>query len=182
MGVVTLITGGVRSGKSTWALKSANALQAKNYYYVATAESSDAEMAERIKNHQAERDAKWQTIESSIHLSNVLQKIPEESVLLLDCCTVWLGNLWHHYGLDQDVFAMHTDELIAAIIALQNKKHVHLFVVSNEVGWGIVPLDAGVRMYRDWIGQLNQRIAASAQRVVLCVAGLPLYIKGSAAE
>ena len=166
--MITFLLGGARSGKSRRALQSVE--PAKTRYFVATAEPVDDEFVERIAKHQKERDASWQTVESPIALVDTLSNLDApDTVIVVDCLTLWLGNLLHH---EQDA----TNET-QRLIALLSRAQADIRLVSNEVGLGLVPENALGREFRDLQGQLNQRIASIADRVELMVAGLPLLIK-----
>jgi len=164
---VTLVLGGARAGKSSYAL----ALLGGGLF-VATAEAGDAEMAERIAVHRAERGESWTTIEEPLDLAGVLRRhVGDSRPLLVDCLTLWLSNLMHR---DRDV-----GEATAALLAALGERGSETVLVANEVGLGIVPDNALARRFRDAQGTLNRRIAARADRVVLMAAGLPLVLKGA---
>ncbi|MGA6963583.1 MAG: bifunctional adenosylcobinamide kinase/adenosylcobinamide-phosphate guanylyltransferase [Xanthobacteraceae bacterium] len=167
----TLVLGGARSGKSRYAESLISALPSP-WIYLATAEARDAEMAERIARHRAERGERWETIEVPHHLAQAVTTAPPTNPLLIDCLTLWLSN---RVLADADV-ASDTRELEWAL----DRRAGPVVLVSNEVGSGIVPDNALARRFRDLQGQLNQSIAARADRVVLLVAGLPLIVKGGA--
>lgn len=198
-----LITGGVRSGKSTLALELAGqaadqtskAFQnptdsPKQLYFIATAERSDAEMDERVRNHQAERGPSWNTIEEAVNIPEVLQNLPSGASAVLDCMTVWLGNVWFRGGQNSDSMTDHsgrtlqmqqaTESLLQAILEWKARSAGTLVIVTNEVGWGIVPMEAEVRAWRDAAGRLNQQLAKIADRVCLSVCGIPTWIKDKA--
>ncbi|MFW5858603.1 MAG: bifunctional adenosylcobinamide kinase/adenosylcobinamide-phosphate guanylyltransferase [Planctomycetota bacterium] len=168
---VTLITGGARSGKSTHAMMLAATW--RHRCFIATAEATDDEMRERIALHQAQRGESWPTIEEPLDLAEALARIPAATeVVLIDCLSVWIGNLLHHRGHTDE----HYPETWRFLDALRHPP-CNLIVVTNEVGMGIVPEHALARRYRDIAGTLNQRVAAIADRVELCVCGLPVTIK-----
>jgi adenosylcobinamide kinase/adenosylcobinamide-phosphate guanylyltransferase len=169
---VVLVTGGSRSGKTAYSLE--RAMPFANRIYLATAEAIDGEMRDRIARHQKERGESFQTVEEPLDLAGALKHIPEEAdVLLIDCMTVWLGNLMHRNGEQDEPYA----EVREFISALKNPP-CNIIIVTNEVGSGIVPLDAMTRTYRDHAGWLNQDIAKVADEVVLVACGLPLVLKG----
>jgi adenosylcobinamide kinase / adenosylcobinamide-phosphate guanylyltransferase len=165
---LTLVLGGARSGKSRHA-ESLFAALPPPWVYVATAEAGDAEMAERIASHRARRGAKWQTVEAPHDLATALTDAESTIPILVDCLTLWLSNRMLAGG---DVEA-ETGRLEAAV----DGRRAPVVLVSNEVGFGIVPDNALARRFRDLQGRLNQRMAARANRVVLMVAGLPLVVK-----
>jgi adenosylcobinamide kinase/adenosylcobinamide-phosphate guanylyltransferase len=167
---LTLVIGGARSGKSRYA-ESLIEAEPPPWIYLATAEAVDAEMADRIALHRARRDRRWQTLEAPHHLSSALASLPGEAAVLVDCLTLWLTNrVLAEADLDPEMEALER--------ALADHDGA-VVLVSNEVGSGIVPDNALARRFRDLHGTLNQRIAANASRVVLMVAGLPLFVKGT---
>ena len=165
----TLVLGGARSGKSRYAEAVAMAAQPP-WLYVATAQSADDEMAARIAEHRSRRGERWQTVEAPLDLAGTLAAAPMAATVLVDCLTLWLANLMFK---DRDVEAdiQRLEQVMAA-------RQAPLVLVSNEVGFGIVPENALARRFRDLQGRLNQRIAARADRVVLMVVGLPMFVKG----
>jgi adenosylcobinamide kinase / adenosylcobinamide-phosphate guanylyltransferase len=170
---LTLVLGGARSGKSRYAENLIAALPppfAPPWIYVATAEADDDEMAARIKIHRQRRGTSWRTIEAPRDLQAVVAACGATPVLV-DCLTLWLSNLMlAEADVDAEIEKLETTlDAIAAPIVL----------VANEVGSGIVPSFPLGRRFRDRQGELNQRIAVRADRVVLMVAGLPLAVKGT---
>jgi len=167
--LLTLVLGGARSGKSRYAESLIMALPPP-WAYVATAEAGDAEMTERITAHRSRRGSAWRTIEAPRDLNTALKSC-ETMPVLVDCLTLWLSNLMLAEADIEAEFAR-LDSTLAAVAA-------PVVVVTNEVGYGIVPDHPLGRRFRDLQGVLNQRIAARADRVVLVVAGLPLAVKGT---
>jgi adenosylcobinamide kinase/adenosylcobinamide-phosphate guanylyltransferase len=165
---VTLILGGVRSGKSRFAQKLIER-QGKGLY-LATAQAGDAEMARRIAEHKARRDGLWTTIEEPIELVAAIESNADPArPILVDCLTLWLSNLMH---AGRDV-AVETLKLTQAIPDLSGP----VMFVSNEVGLGIVPDNALARAFRDHAGMLHQKIAEISGLVVFMAAGLPVIVK-----
>jgi adenosylcobinamide kinase/adenosylcobinamide-phosphate guanylyltransferase len=141
------------------------------WLYVATAEPFDDEMTARITGHRERRGRDWRTIETPLDLAGAISSAPASSTILVDCLTLWLSNLmFKERDIDTEI-----ERLEAAMIA----RKAPIVLVSNEVGFGIVPDNAQARRFRDLQGRLNQRIAARAGRVVLVVAGLPMFVKGT---
>lgn len=164
-----LVTGGARSGKSRFAQELAESL-APERVYLATGQAFDDEMADRIRRHQADRGPSWRTVEAPVDLVPHLGAAP---VVLLDCLTLWVSNLLHHRGPEADLSADRA-ALVQAVAAAEN----HVVLVTNEVGLGIVPMNALARRFRDEAGWLAQDLAAVCDRVHLCVAGIPMTVKG----
>jgi adenosylcobinamide kinase/adenosylcobinamide-phosphate guanylyltransferase len=138
--------------------------------YLATGTAGDGEMSERITLHRARRGAQWHTVEEALDLTGALMRESRpDRPILVDCLTLWLGNLM---GYQRDV-GQAFDGLLTALPGLAGP----VVMVSNEVGWGIVPDNALARRFRDHAGELHQRVAAVADQVVLVTAGLPLTLK-----
>lgn len=170
---LTLVLGGARAGKSAFAEGLAKAWDRR--VYVATAVVTDGEMAERIAQHRARRGPDWRTVEEPLELSAVLQRESAPTTgVLVDCLTVWLGNLMHH---ERDVDAA-GEALLDALAAAPGP----VVLVANEVGLGIVPDNAMARAFRDHAGRLNQAVARVASRVFFVTAGIPMTLKGPAAD
>lgn len=164
--------GGARSGKSVFAeaLVRDSGLRP---CYLATAQALDGEMADRILRHQARRGPEWVMVEEPLALPERLAAAARpDAAVLVDCLTLWLTNLM---VAGTDVTAA-CDRLMAVLPDLSGPA----VLVTNEVGLGIVPLDAMSRAFVDHAGRLHQRIAAAADRVVFMAAGLPLNLKPAA--
>jgi len=170
---ITFVIGGSRSGKSRHALERASRYQQK--VFIATALPIDEEMRERILRHQQERDASYTTLEAPYDLGTALLSIPPATeIAIVDCLTVWLGNLMYRYG-------NHLEEVkeLKTFLAVLHHPPCPLILVSNEVGLGIIPPDPQTRRFRDEAGRLNQRVTELADEVIFVVSGLPLIIKPS---
>lgn len=169
---LVLVLGGCRSGKSRFAQELAERLGQRRLF-VATAEPFDDEMRERIAKHRAARGPEWQTVEAPVALAEALREhAGKADVALVDCLTVWLGNLLGAEPPRWDADA------VSSLLAELGRRRSHVVVVSNEVGLGIVPGNALARRFRDEQGRLNQQVAAMADCVVFVAAGLPLLLKG----
>ena len=168
---ILLITGGARSGKSKYAEQRAEELGARRLY-IATAEAKDEEMAQRIAEHKKRRGNDWATVEEPVELSAaLLAQRGRIDCALVDCLTIWLSNLLLHR--DAEVAGDKVENLVETLPGLD----FHLVLVTNEVGWGIVPDNRLARQFRALAGWANQRIAAAANEVVLTVAGIPMILK-----
>jgi len=168
-----LVLGGARAGKSTFALRLAEAqLGDSKGCFIATAQALDTEMAERIARHREERSAKWTTIEEPYQLDNALLQAAESTVVVIDCLTLFVSN-WLLRAENESEQTIQT--IVAQLLASVNSQTV--ICVSNEVGLGIVPDNALARTFRDLLGRVNQQFAAAADEVYLLVAGLPLQLK-----
>jgi len=170
---VTLVLGGARSGKSAYAQRAAEAAAGvgRPPVLIATAQAYDDEMRERIVLHQAERGDAWRTLEAPLELESALDTLTAGDVAVVDCLTLWLTNVM----LGERDAAEERAKLLGAV----QRCRARLWLVSNEVGLGIVPENALARRFRDEAGRLHQALAAQADEVALLVAGLPLMIKSA---
>ena len=167
---LTLVLGGARSGKSLLAEGLVRGT-GRPRVYIATAQAQDDEMRAKIAQHRAGRGQDWQTLEEPRDLAPVLAAVRADKVVLLDCATLWLSN---HLLAGADLAA----ESIGLLAALMTCA-APVVVVSNEIGWSVVPENALAREFRDAQGRLNQALAAQAGLVVAVMAGLPLLLKGA---
>jgi len=169
MGKLTFITGGARSGKSSFALGQASKTIGPKAY-IATAEALDEEMRLRIERHREERGPDWVTFEEPLEIAGCIRDLDQGyGAAVVDCLTLWLNNLMLA-GRDVE---QATRELLGSL----EKAVPDIFVVSNEVGMGIVPADPLARRFRDAAGTLNRRVAEMAVEVYLAVSGIPVKIK-----
>lgn len=189
---LTLVLGGARSGKSHFAEQMAAdhaAATGGPVTYIATArhdeDRADEEMEVRIALHRARRPAEWGLVEEPLHLADALYAhATHNGCILVDCVTLWLNNLlfldarsYPEHGLvtPPAAFTEEIDALLSALPTLPG----HVILVSNEIGFGVVPMGAITRFYVDELGRLNQKLAAAADRVRLLVAGIPISVKGA---
>lgn len=186
MGSLILVTGGARSGKSSYAEEKAKAA-GDNILYVATAKPIDEEMEERIAKHRAQRPSDWQTFEGYKNLDLALDRlIKGKSAVLLDCITIMVSNLMLEESFDWDKLSRQEVEEIESsiqhqierLISLVKMNEVPFIIVTNEVGFGVVPPSAMGRDFRDIAGRMNQLLAKTADEVYFCVSGIPVKIKG----
>lgn len=166
-----LILGGARSGKSRYALQQAFD-STSTVAWIATAEAHDEEMRERIERHKAERPAHWQSIESPLYLAHTLATI-DNPFVVVDCLTLWLSN-WLCRD-DQSDWPAQRQAFLDVLRQWPADRQLRL--ISNEVGFGIVPDNALARYFRDEAGRLHQDIARIARTVTLVVAGIPMTVK-----
>lgn len=173
---IIFITGGARSGKSTFARTEAEKIKGDKLF-IATAEPLDDEMKERIQNHRSERDAGWETVEEPVELSDVFADLNAHySVVLVDCMTLWISNILMKSEMDANTNVQGMiDEFIRAL--LSEEMNVTFFIVSNEVGMGIVPDNKLARIFRDVVGKANQRVADISDEVYFVVSGIPVRVK-----
>lgn len=174
-----LVTGGTRSGKSTFAERYA-ANSGESVVYIATAQIFDKEMDRRVRLHRERRPAVWQTLEAPYDAHNAMAKaVAAASVVLFDCLTLYISNLLlgpdaPGQGADRTNYVM--DQIEKLLACARSDKSTVIFV-TNEVGMGIVPENALAREYRDLAGMVNQKVAAAAAEVYLVVSGLAIEIK-----
>ena len=192
---LALILGGARSGKSGFALRLARSLAGQPARdvddgmccYIATARAGDAEMAERIKAHQCERGADWQTLEAPLDLAGALAaQRAVARVILIDCVTLWLSNIMAA-GRDPAREVAHLARALCSMTGAQAgsgagraralRRAAPVILVSNEVGMGLVPATPVGRAFRDVQGRANQQLAACCDTVIFVAAGLPLILK-----
>lgn len=170
-GKVVFITGGARSGKSRFAQRQAASLGLP-IAYVATASARDEEMRARIEEHKRSRPKEWLTLEEESDLIGALSSLKKVHAVIIDCLTLWISNLMEKDLNDSQVLSR-TEELL---VYMKTSPH-DFFIVSNEVGCGVVPLTPIGRRFRDLQGLVNQMVAERADEVYLMVCGLPLRVK-----
>jgi adenosylcobinamide kinase / adenosylcobinamide-phosphate guanylyltransferase len=167
---VTLVLGGVRSGKSRYAQQLGE--RAARVVFVATAKTGDDhEMQRKIERHQGNRPLHWQTVEEPLRLAEVIGRHGTAcDLMIIDCLTFFAANLLDAEG-DQKI-------AVKALCAALKSPPCSVVLVSNEVGSGVVPAYPSGRRFRDLLGEMNQSVARVASNVLLLVAGLPLVLKG----
>lgn len=178
---ITLILGGARSGKSSYAQKLAED-SGKSVTFLATAQAFDEEMSARIQKHRAERPAGWETLEVPLGIAPHVKQIQSE-VVVLDCLTLLISNLMMQFVkddlVDEAPFIQSVQNEMEALLSAIRESNQHWIIVSNEVGLGLVPPYQMGRVYRDAIGGENQSIAKEANRIIFMVAGIPMDVKAS---
>jgi len=178
---ITLITGGARSGKSSFALRKAGRIKGRRAF-IATAQALDEEMRQRIERHKRQRGAGWDTYEEPLRITETLRAIKDKySVIVIDCLTMWVSNLMMEDGRrkmeDGSGVFKEIERLTGCLNRLNGLNGLNLFIISNEVGMGIVPDNEMARQFRDLAGYLNQKVAEMAGEVYLIVSGIPVRIK-----
>jgi adenosylcobinamide kinase/adenosylcobinamide-phosphate guanylyltransferase len=167
-----LITGGARSGKSRYAVELALKISPQ-VTFIATASPLDSEMRKRIEIHQRSRPSQWQTIEEGKDVASILFRINSpEKVVIIDCLTLLISNLLLEGKKEKEILNQ-----VKAIAEKGRKFNRVTIVVSNEVGWGVIPSTSLGRNFRDIAGAANQIIAARANQVWLLVCGIPYKLK-----
>jgi adenosyl cobinamide kinase/adenosyl cobinamide phosphate guanylyltransferase len=170
---LALVLGGTRSGKSRYGLSLAARFPGPRLF-VATCEPGDPEMCARIDHHRQERGPEWETREVPLDLGDTLADLHGNyGVILIDCLTMWLSNLMLREGENKVGIQAGCDLLVQSLV----QSRTPAILISNEVGWGIVPDNPLAREFRDHAGWLHQRLAQVADLVVLVVAGIPLVVK-----
>lgn len=186
MGMIMMLTGGARSGKSTYAQRFA--ANYRNVAYVATAVSTDEEMDVRIEKHKKQRPQEWRTYEEGYDLQKVIGN-SEHDVYLIDCMTAYITNLlleekrdWEEQDIlsaeEQNKLEQKIDRKINELFYACQKSRADFIVVTNEVGMGLVPANSLGRLFRDVSGRVNRMLAEKANEVYLVVSGLLLPLKG----
>jgi adenosylcobinamide kinase / adenosylcobinamide-phosphate guanylyltransferase len=172
-GMLTLITGGSRGGKSARAITLASAHPGTRKFFIATAEPLDDEMRRRVELHQRARPVDFHTVEEPRWLTAIVESlIGNADLIIIDCLTIWIANLMGDGLSDDAILAEATD-----LAALLGKLGFPAIVVTDEVGWGVVPEYPAGRRFRDLLGWSNQAMARAADEVWLMVAGCPLRLK-----
>jgi len=182
---VVLITGGARSGKSSLALSMADKNGGRRFF-LATAEPSDDEMRERIRRHCKDRGEAWETIEETFDIARVIRRLDaQDTIVVVDCITVWLSNIIFKVCSDptdedalneveKNEIERRVSDLVETLSGLNNAS---VYIVTNEVGMGIVPGNRLARFFRDVAGRVNQRLADVSGSVFFVVSGIPVKIK-----
>jgi len=185
LGRKILITGGIKSGKSQFALNIAREIEGAipqlhsplittpdpvEKIFIATALPIDREMEDKIEKHKRERGSDFKTVEEAIHLGDVFKGI-NPSTAVIDCLTLWLSNLFF------ETSEAERESEIESFIKVLKEFEGNAIIVTNEVGWGIIPQDEISRMYQSELGILNQRTAQICDEVYMLISGIPLRIK-----
>ena len=171
--MMQLILGGARSGKSRLAEQTAKD-SGLAVIYIATAQAFDAEMQDRIHHHQAQRPGHWTVIEEPLYLANCLIELDQPNqVILVDCLTLWMSNLLMHENPDLQM--QQCQHLLDILPILESD----VILVSNETGLGVIPMGEISRKFVDESGRLHQQLGQIADKVVFCVAGFPMILKGA---
>ncbi len=173
---ITLILGGARSGKSSYAQEMAAKLS-RDVLYVATMEPLDSEMVSRIEAHKESRPSHWKTVEAPRGIAAAIgSEVVAADVVVIDCVTLLLTNIG-----DEDTgvaeWERRAAEELEALVALANSSEAHFIIVSNELGMGLVPIYPMGRAFRDVVGWANQMLARQASEVYFLVAGIPMALK-----
>ena len=177
MARIIFITGGARSGKSVYAEKRAREFGSP-LAYLATAQTLDGEMDERVRRHRERRGAEWCTIEEPIHLSQALARCDGQyQAILVDCLTLWLSNLLFRYEESGERVEEMIHEDLQRLQSTLQGMVTPVILVSSEVGMGIVPDNRLSRIFRDIAGSTNQTLAAAADEVHVVISGIPLKLK-----
>ena len=176
---LTLILGGARSGKSSYAQSLAEESN-KSVTFIATAQALDDEMSARIQKHRAERPSNWETLEVPLDLALHVQQIKSD-VVILDCVTLLVNNLLMQFVkndlVDEAPFTLAVQKEVNQLTVKIRETKQDWIIISNELGLGLVPPYQMGRVYRDALGWANQRLARAADKVIFMVAGIPTIIK-----
>jgi len=179
MGKLTLILGGARSGKSSYAQSLAEET-GKSVTFLATAQALDDEMSARIQKHRAERSPNWETLEIPLSISLHVQQIKTD-VVILDCMTLLVTNVLMQFveddHVDEEPFTQALQKEVDELITNIRTVNQDWIIISNEVGLGLVPPYQMGRVYRDLLGWANQQLARAVDKVIFMVAGIPTVIK-----
>ena len=174
------VFGGVRSGKSRFALEEVKKMGNIQVLFVATADAGDDEMRRRIMKHKQERPTEWYTLEAATLVGDAIKTFPEQvNAVIIDCITVLLGNVLSEFEelFQDEEIGKRVNEEVQGILSAYKQGESSYIIVSNEVGMGVVPAFPLGRVYRDWLGITNQKLAAAADEVYFMLAGIPMKIK-----
>lgn len=180
-----LVTGGARSGKSTFAEEKAKEF-GNDVLYVATSKAIDEEMKQRIAKHRAQRPKEWKTLEEYKNLDEAIaRETAGKSAVLLDCITIMITNLMLDESFEWDMLPRERvgkiekliEGQIQRLIDIAHTAEIPFILVTNEVGLGVVPTSAMGRDFRDIAGRINQLLAKAADEVYFCVSGIPMKLK-----
>lgn len=171
--ITYLLTGGVRSGKSSYALKLAS--KAEHPFYIATGWDGDEEMKKRIRKHQTDRNDLWKTIEEQTKLACAIEKAVTRKAdfIIVDCLGAWITNLM----LNEKICDIKNNKEVSTFVDAVKNTSIPLAIVTNEVGMGLVPENQMARDFRDNLGFVNQLLAKITDRVILMVSGIPMQMK-----
>ena len=180
MANMTLILGGARSGKSSYAQNLAEET-GKSVTFLATAQALDDEMSARIQKHRAERPAHWATLEIPLDIATHVRQIRSD-IVILDCITLLVSNLLMQFVqqnlVDEALFMSSLQKEMNELLSILRTIDQHWLIISNEVGLGLVPEYQMGRVYRDGLGWANRKLAREAEKIVFMVAGIPMIVKG----
>jgi adenosylcobinamide kinase / adenosylcobinamide-phosphate guanylyltransferase len=168
---IVFVTGPVRSGKSSFAVELAKKTKQK-VVFIATCRPLDEEMKARVSKHRETRPKEWETREEELNIASVLKSAGPSKTVIIDCITLWVSNLLMR-GFEENKLK---EEIIALVSTLRKIKS-SVIIVSNEVGWGIVPDNGISRAFRDIIGLAHQEICAASDEAYLMVCGIPVKLK-----
>ncbi len=172
MGNLIFITGGVRSGKSDFAVTRA-AAAGDQVCFIATCQPLDDEMEHRVRKHRENRPSSWQTIEEQLDIAAALGKVSAGTkAVIIDCLTLLVSNMTFAQLSDDDI-----EHRIGLMLKAIENVPFEVIVVTNELGWGIVPENELARRFRDTAGRVNQMAARAAREAYLMVAGIPVQLK-----
>lgn len=180
---IVLLLGGARSGKSQYAQELAGRTAAK-VLFVATATAGDADMRRRIQKHRSQRPREWRTLEVPNDVGSRIQhEIGDARLVIIDCITLLVNNIFCQFGdgqfetLEDSIIGDQVDIEIEGLLNCLRKTDADFIIVSNEVGLGLVPDNRMGRLYRDFLGRANQKLAQCSTEVYLMVSGIPLRVK-----
>lgn len=174
----TLVTGGARSGKSAWAEHQLATAETVDYLATSEVRADDPEWVHRVELHRQRRPGHWRTIET-LDIATELRR-NTSTPLLMDCVAVWLARVLDEVDAWTRPYPDFADALTARTAELVNAVQTStrdVIIVTNEVGWGLVPESPGTRLYRDELGRLNAQLAATCDNVWICIAGIARQLK-----
>lgn len=179
MPTLTLITGGIKSGKSRYALELARSFPEIQKCFIATAEPLDQEMKLRIQRHREERGNDFWTLEEPLWLAKAFEEATVQAdLVLIDCLTLWMNNLWYRFAASPEKI----EEQINLFLKSLTERKSETILVTNEVGLGVIPENPLARRFMDSLGKLNQSLSAMSDEVIFMISGIAQRIKGGVRE
>lgn len=185
MSNIILVTGGARSGKSSFA-ESLCIEQNNKTAYIATSVAFDDEMKNRVKKHQESRPKNWKTYEIYKDIYSIVEELNKNhDTVIMDCVTLMVNNLMFTHGIEVDEATSeelnelenYIREQITKLLEAVKKTNLYFVIVTNEIGMGIVPENKLSRIYGDFVGRANQLIASYSNEVYFVVSGIPMKVK-----
>ena len=173
MGKVVFITGAARSGKSKLAVEMGKK-SLKQIVFLASCAPLDDEMKNRVVKHKQARPKDWTTIEEPINAADVFRKAKADELVIFDCLTLWISNIMLKFDKQKLI-----NEKIEELLLILQQAKAEVIIVSNEVGWGIVPENKLARQFRDIVGLTHQKLAGLSDEVFLVTAGIAQKLKES---
>ncbi|TGJ98424.1 bifunctional adenosylcobinamide kinase/adenosylcobinamide-phosphate guanylyltransferase [Leptospira langatensis] len=179
MARIIYISGGCRSGKSKFAIEQASKEEGPKIF-LATCPRLDDEMSSRIERHKKERIG-WETIEEETQVAHAFTQLRSRTVVVLDCLSLWINNLMYRAEKNGEQITQDSVQILSTELgnSMRNSDAKTIFVVTSEVGMGLVPENKIGRLYRDILGICNQTLANFSEEAYFLVSGIPILLKSN---